>query len=87
MGRSWQSSRVLWCRRVLANRDERRLALPRGHFTCRPAGARLKPEYLFDPVPDQIAVEEFEHGLLLCDRITTGDDSGDDHIATAVVSE
>ena len=51
------------------------------------AGAGLKPEYLFNPVPHQIAVEEFEHSLLRSDRITPGDDSGDDHIATAVVSE
>ena len=66
-----------------ANRDERALLYPRVILP----GAGLKPEYLFNPVPHQIAVEEFEHGLLLADRIAPGDDSGDDHIATAVVGE
>jgi hypothetical protein len=33
---------------------------------------------------NQIAVEEFEHGLFLRDRLVTGDGSGDDHITTIV---
>jgi len=36
---------------------------------------------------NQIAVEEFEHGLFLRDRLITGDGSGDDHIATIVEGE
>ena len=35
----------------------------------------------------QIAVDEFEHGLFLRDRLITGDGSGDDHIATIVEGE
>src|SRR5262245_7906719 len=44
----------------------------------------LNPEHHFRPVPHQIAVEEFEHGLLLRERRIAGDSSGDDHIATVV---
>src|SRR5438034_1422806 len=61
---------------------------------CRPhadskrqAGAGLKSEHRFSPAPHQIAVEEFEHGLFLRDRLIAGDDSGDDHIATVVEGE
>ena len=50
-------------------------------------GAGLKPEYHFSPVPHHIAVEKFEHGLFLRDRLITGDGSGDDHIATIVEGE
>src|SRR6266849_2649011 len=50
-------------------------------------GAGLKPEYHFSPAPHQVAVEEFEHGLFLCDWLIAGDDSGDDHIATVVEGE
>ena len=39
---------------------------PAGHS---PAGAGLKPEHRFNPLQHQIAVQEFEHGLLLRDRI------------------
>ena len=35
----------------------------------------------------QIAVDEFEHGLFLRDRLIAGDGSGDDHIATIVEGE
>jgi hypothetical protein len=35
-------------------------------------------------VPHQIAVEEFEHGLFLRDRLIAGNDSGDDEIAGVV---
>ena len=56
-------------------------ASPRVNFAGE---AGLKPEHRFDPFQHQIAVEEFEHGLFLRDRITAGDDGGDDHIATVV---
>jgi hypothetical protein len=38
-------------------------------------------------VQHQIAIEEFEHSLLLRDRITAGDDCRDGHIATAIEGE
>src|SRR5215510_61373 len=52
-----------------------------------PRTFRSKPEHHFGPVQHQIAVEEFEHGLLLRDRIIAGDDGGDDHVATVVEGE
>src|SRR5262249_35522439 len=50
-------------------------------------GARLEHEYRLSPVPHQIAVEEFEHDPFLRGRVSAGDDSGDDHVATVVESE
>jgi hypothetical protein len=42
------------------------------------------PEQLLSIVPHQSAVEEFEHGLFLRDRLIPGDNSGDDEIAGVV---
>src|SRR5215471_12924371 len=47
----------------------------------------LAPEYRFSPAQYQIAIEEFEHGLFLRDRLIAGDDGGDDHIATVIEGE
>jgi hypothetical protein len=49
-----------------------------------PKGQKLQAEYRLNPLPHQIAVKEFEHGLFVRDRLVAGDDSGDDHIAAAV---
>src|SRR3982074_3250005 len=57
---------------------------PPGSFA---GGGSLESERGFGPVQHQIAVEEFEHGLFLRDRLIAGDDSGDDHIATVVEGE
>jgi hypothetical protein len=51
------------------------------------SGDELKPKYRFGPAKHQFAVEKFEHGLLFRDRLVTGEDSGDDHVATVVESD
>jgi hypothetical protein len=48
---------------------------------------KLQPEYRLGPLPHQIAVKKFEHGLFLREELIAGHHSGDDHIATAVEGE